>query len=114
MPQKCETQPGQAGLAHSSLLDSLDNRENAKNSSPVQDISRDPAAVREARLELIREAIYENLSGCRLFIETAQLLIEARDDAGMAHAISMGGHHYRAAVVTAKELAGLKASGGAR
>jgi hypothetical protein len=72
---------------------------------------QDPHAVRAAKLELLREAIFENLGAVQLFAETAKLLIEARDDTGMAHAIKMGAHHYRAAVVTAKELASLKAEG---
>jgi hypothetical protein len=72
---------------------------------------RNPRAVRDARLVLIREAIFENLGGVRLFVETAQLLIEARDDTGMAHAVRMGAHHYRAAIQLVKDISALKAEG---
>ena len=49
-----------------------------------------------------------NLGAVSLFAETAKLLIEARDDAGMAHSVKMGALRYRAAVVTVNELAVLK------
>ena len=100
-----------AGLRDASLQGSLDNPETIKSKPTTQGTSRNPVAVREARLELIREAIFENLGGARLFIETAQLLIDARDDTGMAHAVKMGAHHYRAAVLLAKDIAALKAEG---
>lgn len=67
-----------------------------------------PAAVKEARLELLRESIFDNLGAVALFAETAKLLIEAGDDVGMAHSVEMGKLHYRAAIVTVKELTSLK------
>ena len=73
-------------------------------------VIRAPFAKRSSRA-LIREAIFENLGGARLFIETAQLLIEACDDTGMTHAVRMGAHHYRAVVLLAKDIAALKAEG---
>jgi hypothetical protein len=92
-------------LGKMSNLGGFDGPKNpTKTASTQAEIKRNPVAVREARLELIREAIFENLGGARLFIETAQLLIEARDDTGMAHAIKMGAHHYRAAVLLAKDI----------
>jgi len=75
--------------------------------SPIQAQVTNPHAVREAKLELLRDAIFENLGAVSLFAETAKLSIEARDDAGMRHAVKMGAQHYRAAVVTANELAAL-------
>ncbi len=98
---------GAAGLSESVCL-SADLQVNIPNEAPAQAEKRNPRAVREARLELLREAIFENLGAVSLFAETAKLLIEARDDAGMAHSVKMGAHHYRAAVVTANELAALK------
>ncbi len=92
-------------------LAALDIKTHNENPSQTQPEKRNPGAVREAKLELIREAIFENLGGARLFIETAQLLIEARDDTGMTHAVRMGAHHYRAVVLLAKDIAALKAEG---
>jgi hypothetical protein len=86
--------------------------QNTKSQPLAQDNSRNYQDVREAKLELQREAIFENLGAVRLFVETAQLLIEARDDAGMTHAVKMGAHHYRAAVQTTNELAALMREGG--
>jgi hypothetical protein len=62
----------------------------------------EPSAKRDSN---IHEVIFENLGAAVLFAETAQLLIEARDDADMTHAVRMGACHYRAAVQTMKELA---------
>jgi hypothetical protein len=80
----------------------------APNSAPKAEILRNPHAVREAKLELMRETIFENLGAVSLFADIAKLSIDVGDDAGMRHAVKMGAHHYRAAVVTANELATLK------
>src|ERR1700730_8006797 len=107
MAQTSETPPGMAGLAKSVPGGNI--RETAPNSAPNEaELLHNPRAVREAKLELLREAIFENLGAVSPFAETAKLSIEARDDAGMRHAVKMGAHHYRAAVVTANELAALK------
>jgi hypothetical protein len=111
MTQTCEGQPPgeRGGPGNSSCLEGIDSSAIAPKTAPSQaEISRNPRAVREAKLELLREAIFENLGAVSLFAETAKLLIEARDDAGMAHSVKMGAHHYRAAVVTANELAAFK------
>ena len=82
---------------------------NAANSGDAQGQNR---AVREARLELLREAIFENLGAAKLFVETVLLLIEVRDDAGARHLLRMGALHFRAAIQSSNELAALKARGG--
>jgi hypothetical protein len=111
MTQTCETPPGMAGLAKS--VPGGNTRETGPNSVPNQaEILRNPRAVREAKLELLREAIFENLGAVSHFAETARLLIEVRDDAGMAHSVKMGAHHYRAAAATVNELSKLKAEAG--
>ena len=81
---------------------------NAANSGDAQGQNR---AVREARLELLREAIFENLGAAKLFIETVLLLIEVRDDVGARHSIRMGALHFKAAVTSANELSSFKAAG---
>jgi hypothetical protein len=50
-------------------------------------ILRNPRAVREARLELLREAIFEACGFIRLHAEGCQISAEAADDAGLIHSI---------------------------
>jgi hypothetical protein len=50
---------------------------------PAQVTNRRP--VREARLELLREAVHEACGFIRLHAEACQLLVEACDDAGLLH-----------------------------
>jgi hypothetical protein len=83
-------------------------RFDAKTAAPAQGQNR---AVREARLELLREAIFENLGAAKLFIETVQLLIEVWDDVGARHSLRMGALHFKAAVTSANELFSVKAAG---
>ena len=83
--------------------------DNANKAASAQGQNR---AVREARLELLREAIFENLGAAKLFIETVQLLIEGRDDTGARHSLRMGALHFKAAIQSSNELAALKARGG--
>jgi hypothetical protein len=59
-----------------------DNTPPQKHQAPSSD-----RAVREARLELLREAVHESCGFIRLHAETCQLLIEAGDDAGLIHSL---------------------------
>jgi hypothetical protein len=117
MTQTSERAPSEPGaLGNASILCGNDTQITSPNPIAAQGQSgcasiSDSRAVRDARLVLIREAIFENLGGVRLFVETAQLLIEARDDTGMAHAVRMGAHHYRAAIQLVKDISVLKAEG---
>jgi len=88
MTQTCETRRagGAAGPSETSRL-ATERFDNAKTAAPAQGQNR---VVREARLELLREAIFENLGAAKLFIETVQLLIEGRDDTGARHSLQMG------------------------
>jgi hypothetical protein len=81
-----------------------------KNALPQAEARRNPTAV-IVGCELIREAIFENLGAARLFIDTAQMLVEARDDVGARHSIGMGALHFKAAVTSANELSSVKAAG---
>jgi hypothetical protein len=96
-----------AGPSETSRL-ATERFDNAEKATPAQGQNR---AVREARLELLREAMFENLGAAKLFIETALLLIEARDDVGARHSIRMGALHFKAAVTSANELSSVKAAG---
>src|SRR5437660_578271 len=82
-----------------------------KNALPQAEVRRNPTAVIEARCKLIRELIFENLGAAPLFIDTAQMLVEARDDVGARNSIRMGALHFKAAVRSANELSSVKAAG---
>jgi hypothetical protein len=58
------------------------------NFAPEQaEILHNPRAVREARLELFREAVHEGCGFIRLHAEACQTLVEACDDAGLLHSL---------------------------
>lgn len=72
----------ESGPGNSSCLEGIDGSENSQIERPAQaEILRNPRAVREAKLELLREVIFENLGAVSLFAETAKLSIEEDDDA---------------------------------
>src|SRR6476646_7013213 len=86
MAQTSETPPGMAGLAES--VPGGNFRETAQNSAPNQaKILRNPRAVKEARLELLREAIHESCAFIRIHAETCQLNAEAGDDTGAIYSL---------------------------
>jgi hypothetical protein len=79
---------GGAARLSESVCSSADNSRIAQNRSTRQAcISRNPRAVREARLELLREAVHEACGFIRLHAEACQPLVEAGDDAGLLHSI---------------------------
>jgi hypothetical protein len=63
------------------------NSENRPNQTPPQDKFRSPRAVREAKLELLREAVHEACGFIRLHAVACQPLVEAGDDAGLLHSL---------------------------
>lgn len=74
---------------NSSCLDSVDGSLIAPKTAPAQaEILRDPRAVREAKLELLREAVHEACGFIRIHAEVCQTLAEAGDDAGMVHSLA--------------------------
>jgi hypothetical protein len=65
-----------------------DFQANSQIERPAQaEILRNPCAVREARLELLREAVHEACGFIRLHAEACQPLVEAGDDAGLLHSL---------------------------
>jgi hypothetical protein len=81
-----ETPPGMAGLAKSVPGGNI--REIAPNLEPNQvSILRNPRAVHEAKIELLREAVHEGCGFIRLHAEACQTLAEAGDDAGLIHSL---------------------------
>ena len=107
MTQTCETPPGMAGLAKSVPGGNI--RETAPNSAPNQaEILRNPRAVREAKLELLREAIHEACGFIRLHAEVCQGLAEAGDDAGLIHSLSRLVAYTKEAARTGNDLRAIR------
>jgi hypothetical protein len=66
----------------------VDLQANIPKPAPSQaEILRNPRAVREAKLWLLREAIFEACAFIRLHAEACQELAEACDDAGLIHSL---------------------------
>jgi hypothetical protein len=84
---KNPTAGGAAGLDKTSSLPGRnDGSPNAPEIAPSQaEILRNPRAVREAKLELLREAVHEAF--IRLHAETCQLNAEAGDDTGAIYSL---------------------------
>src|ERR1700726_2002312 len=87
MTPTSETPPGMGGLADCSFPGG-NVRETAPNSAADQaEILRNPRAVAEARLELLREAIFDACSFIQLHADACQTVAKAHDDAGLLHSL---------------------------
>lgn len=85
--------------------DCLDGRR-----GPAQAAVRGETSVDHAKLELLRDACFENLGFVRLFAEAAQLHVQGGDDAGLVHSVSMAAAHFRAMCLHAKEIETIRAA----
>lgn len=66
----------------------VDLQANIPNEAPAQaEILRNPRAVKEAKLELLREAVHEACGFIQLHANVCQDLAEAGDNAGLIHSI---------------------------
>jgi hypothetical protein len=54
---------------------------------PQAELLRNPRAVREARLALLREAVHEACAFIHIHAEVCQSLAEAGDDAGLLYSL---------------------------
>jgi hypothetical protein len=100
---------GAAGLHKTSLLGRNDDLPNAPEIVPAQaEILRNPRAVREARLELLREAIFEACGFIRLHAEACQISAEAGDNAGLIHYLGRLVLYANHAAKSGKELRDLR------
>jgi hypothetical protein len=75
-----------------------------QNPAPSQVKFRNPRAVREAKLELLRDAVHEACGFIRLHAEVCQTLAEAGDDAGLLHSLGRLITYTKHAARTAIEL----------
>jgi hypothetical protein len=69
---------------------------------------RNPRAVREAKLELLREALHEACGFIRIHAEVCHALAEAGDDAGVLHALGRLIIYARHAARTGTDLRSLR------
>jgi hypothetical protein len=103
--------PGLGGdpLLELSGYGGVDLQANIPNQAPSQaEILRNPRAVREARLELLREAIIEACGFVQLHAETCQTVAQARDDAGLIHSLGQLILYANYAAKSGKELRDLR------
>jgi hypothetical protein len=77
-----------------------------------QDQNSNPRAVREVRLELLREAIGEQAGFIQIQGELVQTFAAIGDDAGITYALKRLVAHVRAAAQTANELTAFKMEAG--
>lgn len=65
---------------------------------------RDPIAVREARLRLIREELYGDLDEIRIFAERGLRALEVENDLDLGRAFDQSVKHFRAVTANLKAL----------
>jgi hypothetical protein len=105
MTQMHETRPlGAAGFGNSSLHCERDDREVIQNGPARQAEIRDPRAVREARLWLIREELYGDFDEIRIFGERGLRALEVENDLDMGRAFDQAVKHFRAVAANLKDL----------
>jgi hypothetical protein len=100
-----------AGLGNTSLAGGLDDSEINRPNAKTQ--ARNPAAVREAKIALVRDLLRESLCFARLYAEVGQMLLDAEDDAGVLHALRNFRHAANAACEAGRQIRALR-EGGAR
>jgi hypothetical protein len=85
-----------------------DNSGSNPPKTKTQDNFRNPRAVREVQLELLREALHEACGFIRIHAEVCQALAEAGDDAGVLHALGRLVMYARHAARTGRDLRTLR------
>ncbi len=110
MPLQNAVRPATARPVNEPPLSSgeADNSKIAHNRPGTQ--ARNPAAVREVKLELLREAIHEACGFIRLHGEACQNLAEAGDDAGLLHSLSRLISYTRFAAKSGNDLRTIRAA----
>jgi hypothetical protein len=71
-------------------------------------ISRNPRAVREARLWLIREDLYASIDEIRIFAERGLAAIDIENDLDLGRAFDQSVKHFLAVAENLKELIAVK------
>ena len=77
--------PEQTGNGPQLSSSAADFQPNSPIKAPAQ--VTNPRAIREAKLELLREAVHEACGFIRLHAEACPPLVEAGDDAGLLHSL---------------------------
>lgn len=68
------------------------------------------SSIDHARLDLLRDDVFEHLGFVRIFADAAQLQFNGQDDAGAAHAIRIAAMHFKAAIAGASDIAQIRAA----
>jgi hypothetical protein len=85
--------------------------DNHLSTPPQNNQVKNPRAVREAKLELLREVLHEACGFIRIHAEVCQALAEAGDDAGVLHALGRLITYARHAARTGADLRTLRGGG---
>jgi hypothetical protein len=82
---------GATGLENASFPGENDDSSNAPNAPKTaatqENLLRNPRAVREAKLELLRDAVHELAGFIQIHASICQSCAEAGDDAGLIHSL---------------------------
>jgi hypothetical protein len=94
MPQTCETPPGEAGLAKSSLRGSFDDRE----ITPFQ-------AATQAKIDLLVDDLGCNVSAMMAQLDVVLAMRAANDMTGLLYGLRRARAYWSAIAASARELA---------
>ena len=95
--------PGNGPLKTSSL-GSVNLQANIPNQVPAQAEKRNPLAVKQTRLWLIREDLYGDLDEIRTFAERGLRAFEVENDLDLGRAFDQSVKHFRAVAANLKAL----------
>jgi hypothetical protein len=93
---------GAGGSLECQLLAGVEVQEINKNRPEVQ--ARNPIAVRETRLWMIREELYGDLDEIRIYAERSLRALEVENDLDLGRAFDQSVKHFRAVAANLKAL----------
>jgi hypothetical protein len=106
MPQTREgpSPSGRDDPGISSCLEGIDSSQTSRIERPSQAEKRNPLAVREARLWIIREELYGDLDEIRIFAERGMRALEVENDLDLGRTFDQSVKHFLAVAANLKEL----------
>jgi hypothetical protein len=87
-----------------SSLGGVDLQANIPNEAPARAEKRNPLAVKQTRLWLIREDLYGDLDEIRIFAERGLRALEVENDLDLGRAFDRSVKHFRAVAANLKAL----------
>jgi hypothetical protein len=82
----------------------VDLQANIPNEAPAQAGKRNPLAVKQTRLWLIREELYGDLDEIRIYAERGLRALEVENDLDLGRAFDQSVKHFRAVAANLKAL----------